>query len=125
MHTKQKSPRDRLQTRLHPEIQIIFPKFNHSLSLKEKKRNYFLPLSLFFVCFCFCLFLNVGLSHRQAFLPGGHQQLQTCLLAKQLQQKENIFKFKQKSQDCLSLVQLRVYAHLLANHIDQVVVYGD
>lgn len=57
---------------------------------KEREIMFFL-----YLCFLFlfiCVFLNVGLSHRQALPPDGHQQLQIyLLLAKHQQQKENIF----------------------------------
>lgn len=71
---------------------------------------------------------GIVFSYRQALLPGAHQQLQAYhLLAKHLQLKESmsdpkVFKFKQKSQDRLSLLQLWVYAHLIANHIGSAVV---
>lgn len=97
-----------------PRIQIIFPEFNFSL--------FFCLLflhSVWFLCF------NVGFSHRQALLPCAYHQLQDYLLAKHLPLKETNFKFKQKSQDCFYLVYLKVYAHLLANHIDLGIVSGD
>ena len=71
---------------------------------------------IFVFPFLSSVFFDVVFSHRQALLPGSHQQFLCSSSKVPPVEREHLclqrlFKFKQKFQDCFSLVQLRVYAH--------------